>query len=78
MRLEREGSYRMMKVYTQADGPQAVRYIRLSELESPIREMFVRWLQRRTTSIVLVDDLELGDAVEYADYRKFVHESVSC
>lgn len=74
--LARKGSVWMMKVYSSSDGKDAVRYIRLSELEQPIRQMFTSWLARRTTSIVVVDELEVGDAVEYADYRRFVHEAV--
>ena len=66
-----------LKIYDYDDGSGVVvQFIRLSELASHVREMFLGWNQNQTAPIVNLEGTEYGDAVSYEDFRRFIHEMI--
>ena len=65
-----------MKIYNHDTGEEVIEYIRLSDLNQQVRELFLGWSQNQTSSIFEIEGKEFGDAVAYDDFRRFIHETV--
>jgi hypothetical protein len=66
------------KVYTyfDEDGSAQFDYIRLSELPRDVRALLVEWMNNRTTQILELTGLEVGDCVQFEDYQCFLQEKL--